>query len=156
MNLLDRILRFLLCVLVGSIFLDIILQISARKVFNVSIPWTEELARYLMVWCGFIGLGVAYRAGELHTIEVLTQRLGIAQTIIFRIISNILILIFLVVVIVYGVKLCHLNLDNISPNLNVSMAYMYMSVPLGCFLTLLISLEKIFLSVNELKAGEVL
>ena len=41
----------------------VILQIFARYVLKVSIPWTEELARYLLIICGFMGAVISFRTG---------------------------------------------------------------------------------------------
>mgnify|MGYP006290579219 FL=1 len=41
----------------------IFLQIIFRFVIYVPFPWSEELARYLMIWMGMLGLAVALRHG---------------------------------------------------------------------------------------------
>jgi TRAP-type C4-dicarboxylate transport system permease small subunit len=47
------------------IILCVALQIFARYVARVSIPWTEELARYMLIIVSFLGAGMAFRRG-LH------------------------------------------------------------------------------------------
>ncbi len=41
----------------------VMLQIVARYGFSAPPSWTEELARYLMVWGGLLGATVAFRRG---------------------------------------------------------------------------------------------
>ncbi len=43
----------------------VVAQVFARYVLNASLFWSEELARYLLVWLTFLGASVAYRQG-LH------------------------------------------------------------------------------------------
>jgi len=44
-----------LFIVVSSIFCIIILQVFFRFVLRHSLPWTEELTRYLLVWLTFLG-----------------------------------------------------------------------------------------------------
>ncbi|NIZ01561.1 TRAP transporter small permease [Thalassospira lucentensis] len=59
---LDGILRvtagFFVCVMVGAICL----QVAARYGFASPPAWTEEVARYAMVWVGLLGASVAFKA----------------------------------------------------------------------------------------------
>ena len=50
-------------VLYTIIICCVILQIFARYVITVPIPWTEELSRYLLVICAFTGSVIAFRTG---------------------------------------------------------------------------------------------
>jgi TRAP-type C4-dicarboxylate transport system permease small subunit len=55
----------LLCSIVAVMVIDIGVAIIARYVFNDSIVWTEELARYLFIWLTFLGAGVGI-GGKIH------------------------------------------------------------------------------------------
>jgi TRAP-type C4-dicarboxylate transport system permease small subunit len=55
MDLLDVLVRKLLIVLSGLMTVVIILQVVCRYVLKNPLAWTEELARYLMIWMAFIG-----------------------------------------------------------------------------------------------------
>jgi TRAP-type C4-dicarboxylate transport system permease small subunit len=41
----------------------VLLQIFARYAIRISIPWTEELARYMLVITAFLGTVIAFRKG---------------------------------------------------------------------------------------------
>jgi len=60
-QLLDRIATLLsgiaLVVLVGAVML----QVVARYVFQQPPAWTEELARYAMIWAGLIGASMSFK-----------------------------------------------------------------------------------------------
>lgn len=55
MDFLDQIVRKLLIVITGLMTLTIILQVLFRYILQNPLVWTEELARYLMIWMAFIG-----------------------------------------------------------------------------------------------------
>ena len=48
----------------GAIFLLAMAQILFRYVFKISAPWTEEAARYLMIWMALLASGLAFKNGE--------------------------------------------------------------------------------------------
>ncbi len=140
----EKSLRQVLLVLVIGILLAVALQIVARFILLVSIPWTDELARYLMVWTAFVGLGVAYRKGQLIYVGLVKDKL---PPHLFRVASHIsdaLCAIFAVVAIIYGVKLCLLNAGQVSPSLRISLGIIYAAIPVGCLLFLVFVFESLF------------
>ena len=42
----------------------VLFQVAARYVFRAVPVWTEEIARYCMVWGGLLGATVAFRSGR--------------------------------------------------------------------------------------------
>lgn len=53
--------------------LVVFLQVVLRYVFDAGIPWAEELARYLMVWAGFLGGSLATRERRHISIDILPR-----------------------------------------------------------------------------------
>jgi TRAP-type C4-dicarboxylate transport system permease small subunit len=51
--------------LLTAMTLVVVLGIVARYILLISIPWTEEMARYFMIWTAFMAFGLAYRRREL-------------------------------------------------------------------------------------------
>lgn len=65
----------LLFVLGLSMSLVVAAQVFSRYVLNHSIFWSEELARYFLVWLTFLGATVAYHRGVHPGVDVLYRRL---------------------------------------------------------------------------------
>ncbi len=55
--------------------LVVFMQVVLRYVFDAGIPWAEELARYLMVWAGFLGGSLATRDGRHISIDIIPRLL---------------------------------------------------------------------------------
>ncbi|MCC6192875.1 MAG: TRAP transporter small permease [Burkholderiales bacterium] len=58
-----------------GIFLCVIAQVVLRYVFNNPLTWSEELARYLFIWCAFLGWLVATRRGSHLAMTFVVERL---------------------------------------------------------------------------------
>ena len=142
----------------------ILVQVFFRYVLNNALPWPDELARFLMLWMtGFIAPS-AYRWGGFVSIEMLPQLLP-------KLLENILIIFLLVLsltilLIGFQLGLQHIKIGWIfnSSSLKVpldliggeqksiKLAWMYMSLPVGIFLLILVNIElilkKIILTFN--------
>ena len=65
----------------GVMVLSVALGVLVRFVFThtsyrISVPWTEEVSRYLMIWTVFLGGAVAARSGKLIGVEFVVQSLA--------------------------------------------------------------------------------
>lgn len=63
------------------IFAQVVLRFFAR-----GFPWAEELARYLMIWSGFLGASIATRQRRHLKVDLLTRFLpeGRAKALVMR------------------------------------------------------------------------
>src|SRR5690606_28389405 len=92
-NKVDRALGRALVAIMGAMVLNVLWQVFSRYITGDPSPFTDELARYLMVWVGI--LGAAYVSGRnMHVaIDVLPMRAGKrAQGLLFRTVNALIIL----------------------------------------------------------------
>jgi C4-dicarboxylate transporter DctQ subunit len=68
-----RLEKFLVAVMLSVMIVLAFLQIVLRNVFSTGISWGDPLVRYLVLWVGFIGAGLATREGKHITIEVFSR-----------------------------------------------------------------------------------
>lgn len=59
----------ILCAVLGMICL-ISLQVGSRLI-DASVPWTEELSRFLFIWTVWLGLAASFRAGLHPSLDIL-------------------------------------------------------------------------------------
>lgn len=57
-----------------GMFLCVLVQVVLRYGFDRPLVWSDELARYLFVWCAFLGWIVAARRRSHLAIGVLADR----------------------------------------------------------------------------------
>lgn len=66
-----------------GILLCVLAQVVFRYALNDPLTWSEELARYLFIWCAFLGWIIASRRGSHLSIDVVATRLpGRAQALV--------------------------------------------------------------------------
>jgi C4-dicarboxylate transporter DctQ subunit len=68
-----RLEKFLVAAMLSVMIVLAFLQIMLRNVFSTGISWGDPLVRYLVLWVGFIGAGLATREGKHITIEVFSR-----------------------------------------------------------------------------------
>ena len=59
-----------------GIFLCVFIQVILRYVFNSPMTWSEELARYLFIWCAFLGWIIASRRNSHLAVNIAITRMG--------------------------------------------------------------------------------
>lgn len=131
---LDRMLGGLICVLMGAMVLNVIWQVVTRFVLRHPSSFTEELARYMMIWVGL--LGSAYAAGKKShlALDLLTARLQGGRKRASEIFIHTAVLVFALAVMVGGggrLVYIQLTLGQQSAALQWKLGYVYLVVPLA-------------------------
>ncbi|SMC87416.1 TRAP-type C4-dicarboxylate transport system, small permease component [Desulfocicer vacuolatum DSM 3385] len=70
----NRRVEALLFVMGGTMTLIVVVQVFSRYVLNHSLFWSEELARFLLVWLTFMGACVGYHKGVHPGVDVCFKR----------------------------------------------------------------------------------
>ena len=109
----------------------VFLQVVSRYVFNYPFDWPEELARYLFVWVALLGAALALRRGAHFSIDALVKRLPAAWRRIVPLLIHTSLGIFTLIVSVKGFQLALRVREQLSPGMEVSMTYAYLSVPVS-------------------------
>lgn len=127
--------RFLVLSFLFSLIL-VFVQVVMRYIFNYSLSWSEELARYIFVWQSWLGFCLALRHGKHIRVDVVSHWLSPKLKIVFELIAWLLSLIMVLFLVTNGFKLLHLlaSRGQVSPALRVPMGYAYAAVPVSCLL----------------------
>lgn len=131
---LDLYLGSFLAVLMAIMTLDVLWGVFTRYVVGSQSPWTEELARFLLIWIGL--LGAAYASGQqLHlAIDLLPSRLeGKAQRRLQVFINLVIMLFAATVMVIGGIRYVYitLTLGQTSPALQLPMGLVYIIIPVS-------------------------
>ena len=114
-----------------GMFLCVLVQVILRYGFDRPLVWSDELARYLFVWCAFLGWIVAARRRSHLAITVVGDRLGPRGHAAFALVGALATLAFCVVLGFYGVQITRRNFDIDTVALFFSFAAVYAIVPVA-------------------------
>lgn len=130
----DKILSWIVIILMAVITINVLWQVFSRFVLQNPSSFTEELARYMLIWIGI--LGAAYVAGQkLHlAIDLLSTKLKGKPNAMLEIFIQLCIFVFsFFVMVIGGIRLVYitLQLNQISAALQVPLGYVYLVVPVS-------------------------
>ncbi len=144
---LNRWVRWICIVCSGAVFILVMAQIVFRYVLKISAPWTEEAARFLMIWMALLAAGLAFRKGEHFNIDFVTDRLRPATRHKISLITSLLDFVFILCVIGWGVPFAVLGFFTLSPGLEITMFLPYLAIPAAgtvMFLNLAVYIGSLF------------
>ena len=128
---LNRWIRRVCIVCSGALFVLVIAQILFRYVFKFSAPWTEEAARYLMIWMALLAAGIAFQTGQHFNIDFVTSRLRAKTQRKIALFTGFLTFLFILCIIFWGIPFAILGFFTISPGLEITMFLPYLAVPVA-------------------------
>ena len=139
----DLVLSRFLIALMMLIVLAVTWQVFTRFIIQDPSSWTEELARFLLIWIGVLGASYALRTRAHLGIDLITQRVGEAgrRRIKFTVYGVVILFAFFVMV-VGGIRLVNLtfSLNQISAALGIRMGYIYTVLPISGSLMIVYSI----------------
>jgi TRAP-type C4-dicarboxylate transport system permease small subunit len=135
---LDRLLGGTICVLMGAMVLNVLWQVFTRFVLKNPSSFTEEMARYMMIWVGL--LGSAYATGQKShlALDLITAKFSGARKRASELFIHSIVLLFAATVLVGGggrLVWIQLSLGQKSAALQLKLGYVYLALPLaGAFI----------------------
>jgi TRAP-type C4-dicarboxylate transport system permease small subunit len=127
----ERIVQITLVGMVSVMTVIIILQVFMRYLFLYSLSWSEEVARYLMIWVSFLGASLALKYGFHIGVEFVINRIPEKMRGWINLTAKLGVLLFLIYFTIGGFRVSWAVRDQDSPALLFSMAYAYLSAPVG-------------------------
>jgi TRAP-type C4-dicarboxylate transport system permease small subunit len=109
-------------------------NVVSRYGFGHSLNWSEEIARYLMIWITYLGAGLAMRQGQHVAIEFGQAALPKALHPWIRGFVAATILVFLGVITVAGVQFTEFAWRQRTPVMQWPMGAVYLAIPIGSLL----------------------
>jgi len=129
----EKVVQVTLVGMVAIMTVIIILQVFMRYFFLFSLSWSEEVARYLMIWVSFLGASLALKYGFHIGVEFVTNRISEKMRGWVNLMAKLGMLLFLIYFTIGGFRVSWAVRDQDSPALLFSMAYAYLSAPVGGF-----------------------
>jgi TRAP-type C4-dicarboxylate transport system permease small subunit len=143
----------LLVLLGAAMSVIVLLQVIFRFVIHVPFPWSEEIARYMMIWMGMVGAFLALRHGRHIGVSIFVDRLPPSWKAMVTILVQVVTMGFLCIVVRYGMALAIFNRTQLSPAMQIPMIIPYMAIPVGAALMILELLRGILEDLMHMREG---
>lgn len=141
---LDKFLSVTLATLMALMVADVTWQIFTRFVMNSPSGWTEELARYLLIWIGLLGAAWAYRRRAHLGLSYFVDRQSETTRHRLGLFAHAMVAFFALAVMVYGgLQLVTLTFEmkQTSAALGLPIGYVYCVLPLSGVLITIYALD---------------
>lgn len=117
----------LLAAIVGLVFIA-----AVMRFFGTPLIWSVDLAQLLFIWLCFLGANRALRRRVHLGVDLLIQTLDHRKRLALELLLGILVVVFLSVLAVEGVKLTLLNKERLFGDSGIPYAFVTIAVPVGC------------------------
>jgi len=149
--LLDNTLRWVLLSLMAIMTLDVLWGVFTRYIMGAQASWSEELARFLLIWIGI--LGAAYASGKnLHlSIDLFPNSLTPTKKRTLMITIHLLVIFFVfVAMVIGGGRLVYVTsiLGQESAALEWPLAAIYTVMPLSGIIIIYYKISEIITELN--------
>lgn len=152
----DRIALWGVVALMAFMSIITFLAVIFRFLLHSPLTWSEEAARYMMVWVTYLGAGIAVKKGRHIGVTMFINRvpLVLRKPLIFF--AELMIVIFLILLVYQGINLLLTLRTQISPAMGLPMVIPYFAIPFGClYMVLHVSERLLSRSVGLLSTSNV-
>ncbi len=148
-DLLEKITAIPLTFIGGVMVLVVLIGTFFRYVLNSPLGWTEEAARYSMIWMALIASSIALKNREHIGINMFINKVPSKIRRYIILIRDSFIAYFLYILIVEGYTMALGASNQVSPALNITMFWPLLSIPLTGLLCLLQLIMRVIIDWTE-------
>ena len=140
---------------VAALFLFVILatmgaQVFARYFFGAPFSWSEEVARFALIWMTFIAAAFVMAEGRHITVDVVSERLSLRGRLLLECLSHVIVAATCLLLLIGGLRFVWYVGKVGSPSLGIPMSYWYGAVGIGL---LLMAVHSILNLIQALSTG---
>lgn len=146
---LNRITEMVCCLVLFVMTLVVSLQVICRYFLGTSLTWSEEFARYSLVWITFLGGSIALKKRAHMGLQALLDALPPKAQNLIEALTLVAILGFLSITTLKGFQLALFNMAQHSPAMGIPMGSVYFAVPTGSMLMLVHVTEQLITIVRN-------
>ena len=155
------VLNMVLIVAVALLLVDVVLGVFTRYVMGEQAKWTEELARFLLIWVSLLGGAVAFGEKAHLGVDFFVSKFHVKGRKITVVFVHLVVLFFAMTVFLYGggrMVIDALVMEQTTPALGWKMGYIYLALPISGFFIVLFTIENLIetcvVPISELFEGD--
>ncbi|MBN8201431.1 TRAP transporter small permease [Bacillus sp. NTK034] len=146
-------LRYLISLSLLAIVVITILQVIARFIFDSPLVWSDELARFLLIWMVFIGAAIVSYDDKHMGIEMLQEKMSHKTKLITSLIMRAVILLALIITVNSSIELVQVSHSQKSGALEIPFSFWRGSASIGCFLMIVFITIRSVYDIQDYRNG---
>ncbi len=139
-------LNWMLIIAVALLVLDVVWGVFTRYVMGEQAKWTEELARFLLIWVSLLGGAVAFGTKGHLGVDYFVGKFDPDTRKVMTLVAHGIVLFFAVAVFLYGggrVVSDALAMEQMTPALGLKMGHVYLALPIAGVFMVLFTIENL-------------
>lgn len=151
-NAIDRALIPVLVALMAGMVIAVTWQVASRYLLKSPSSYTEEMARFMLIWIGLLGAAYAYRTKMHLGLDLLTSKLTGNKKLTAELFSTACVLGFTIIVMIVGgiqLMLLTFELKQHSSALGIKIGYVYSVIPLSGVIIALYCIDSALQSIHN-------
>ncbi|MDQ0338272.1 TRAP-type C4-dicarboxylate transport system permease small subunit [Caldalkalibacillus uzonensis] len=149
----NKYLTIIMGLFLGIMSVVIFFQVFSRFFLGLPLPWSEELARFLMIYTVFFGAAVALRHQKLIAIEVIAESVSKNTRRLIKTVANGIGIVFFIIVLIKGLEVMERVHNQVSAAMQLPMSVAYAAIPIGAVL-LIINGIAVIIELYTVEEGE--
>jgi len=146
---LDRVIEYATAIALLADVIVVGLQVVSRLVMNSPIPWTEEIARVLMIWLMFFGGVVALRRGQHTRITAVIRTLRPENCVAVELGVNLIVFVFFGILAYQAYELILVSMKELLPASEISGAFVGAPMPICVLWMMWYLLQQILIEARQ-------
>ena len=151
---LERVLEWSVVILLSVMLFSVLWGVTTRYIFEDQSSWTDELARFMLIWVSIVGATYVSSKNQHITIDLLPKRMAQKHKLQLEVlVSSLIILFVLAVFIIGGLRYVYISfhLGQRSAALEIPMGFVYGVLPVCGMIIIYFKFLAISISLNLLK-----
>ena len=148
--------RCLIIAAVALLVVDVVWGVFTRYALGEQAKWSEELARFLLVWVALLGGALAFRTKAHLGVDYFVNQLHPDARKLTAVVAHLVVLFFAGAVLLLGgasVVSEALALEQTTPALGWKMGYVYLALPISGFFVVLYTVDNLMETLRGRPAG---
>ena len=150
-KLMSMLLNTALIIAVGLLVLDVVWGVFTRYALGEQAAWTEELARFLLIWVTLLGGAAAFATKGHLGVDYFVEKLHPETRRLVAIFAHLVVLFFALSIFVYGgwyTVSDTLKMEQTTPALQWQMGHVYLVIPIAGFFMVLFTLQNMLETIS--------
>src|SRR5699024_9713001 len=147
------VLRYLIGFFMLVLVVVTIAQVVARFVIGQPLIWSDELARFILIWMVFIGAAIVSYDDKHLSVELFQEKMSPKVKLITSLLMRALILVFLAVTIYSSIDLVKVSHYTKSGALEIPFSYCRVAITLGSALIFIFVIIRSIYDISDFRKG---